>query len=170
MTAAGPLFGIAIGIAALAGAACMKPRMRIVYNSSDSAPRGWYLVLPPAQIHAGDYVVARLPIDIANFAASRGYLPRSVPILKQVAAVSAQRVCIGNAVVHIDGAAVAHTLGTDSKDRPLTAWEHCRLLVKDELFLLNSSHPGSFDSRYFGPIDVSFVRGRAIPLLTTELP
>ena len=168
MTRRGPFLCMSLGITAIIAAAYVNPQIRIVYNPSDSAPRGWYLVLPPAQIHAGDYVVARLPIDIANFAASRGYLPRSVPILKQVAAVSAQRVCIGNAVVHIDGAAVAHTLGTDSKDRPLTAWEHCRSLVEDELFLLNSSHPGSFDSRYFGPIDASFVLGRAIPLWTSD--
>src|SRR5439155_4549770 len=151
-------------IAALIAAAWVKPAVRIVYNPSNSAPRGWYLVLPPTQLHAGDYVVARLPIDIASFAVSRSYLPRSVPILKQVAAVSGQRVCIHNAAVYIDGAAVAHTLGTDGKHRSLTAWEHCRSLVEDELFLLNSSHPGSFDSRYLGPIDVSFVRGRAIPL------
>ena len=27
--------------------------------------------------------------------------------------------------------------------------------------------PASFDSRYFGPIDVSFVRGTAVPIMTT---
>jgi conjugative transfer signal peptidase TraF len=157
-----------LGIAGLIAATCVKPAIRIVYNPSESAPEGWYVVFPAAHLRAGDYVVAQLPTDTAAFAAARGYLPRSVLILKQIAAVSGQPVCIRNAVVYIDGAAVARTLDADSDERPLTAWEHCRLLLKDELFLLNFANVGSFDSRYFGPIDASFVRGRAIPLSTTE--
>jgi type IV secretory pathway protease TraF len=68
----------------------------------------------------------------------------------------------------IDEAAVTTTLTLDGKRRPLTAWSHCRRLEAGELFLLNSSTPSSFDSRYFGPIDVSFVRGRANLLWTTK--
>jgi hypothetical protein len=46
----------------------------------------------------------------------------------------------------------------------LTAWAHCRALLDDELFLLNLTNPGSFDSCYFGPIDTSFVRGLGGPI------
>jgi conjugative transfer signal peptidase TraF len=169
MIARGPIFGIALGIAAAFAAAHVKPTVCIVYNPSDSAPRGWYLVRPASRLSVGEYVVARLPNDTAAFAATRGYLPRSVPILKQIAAVNGQRVCIRDAVVYVDGAAVTRTLDRDGRGRPLTAWRHCQVLGVDELFLLNSKNPGSFDSRYFGPIDASFVRGRAIPLLTMEL-
>jgi conjugative transfer signal peptidase TraF len=157
-----------LGLAALVAAAYLKPDLRLVYNPSDSAPRGWYIVSPVTDFRAGDYVVTRLPNDTATLAASRGYLPRSVPILKQIAAVSGQRVCIRRAVVYIDSIAVAQTLSSDSDHRPLIAWEHCRTLIKDELFLLNPHHEASFDSRYFGPVDVSFVRGRAVPLLRSE--
>ena len=158
-----------LGVAALCVVAWAKPPVRFVYNPSQSAPKGWYLVLPATRLRAGDYVVARLPSDTASLAATRDYLPRSVPILKQIAAVSGQRVCVRNSVVYIDGAAVAHTLETDGKKRPLTAWTDCRLLFNDELFLLNPGNPASFDSRYFGPIDASFVRGQAFPLWTSDL-
>ena len=47
-------------------------------------------------------------------------------------------------------------------------FEGVRVLVEHELFLLNSTNVASFDSRYFGPIDSSFVRGRAIPLSTSD--
>ena len=158
-----------LGIAAFIAAACVTPATRIVYNPSDSAPRGWYLVFQAARVRVGDYVVVRLPRDTAALAAARDYLPRSVPILKQIAALGGQRVCIRNAVVYVDGAAITRALDVDSKGRPLTAGVHCRALFDDELFLLNLTNPRSFDSRYFGPIDASFVRGRAIPLSTTDM-
>jgi conjugative transfer signal peptidase TraF len=169
MIARGPIFGIILGIATVLAAAYMKPAVRIVYNPSDSAPRGWYLVRPASRLSVGEYVVARLPSETAAFAATRGYLPRSVPILKQIAAIGGQRVCIRNGVVYVDGAALARTLDRDGKNRSLTAWRRCQMLGADELFLLNVTNPGSFDSRYFGPLDTSFVRGRAIPLMTEEV-
>ena len=169
MITRGPIFGIALGIAAVFAAAYVKPTVRIVYNPSDSAPRGWYLVRPAPRLSVGEYVVARLPSDTAAFAATRGYLPRSVPILKQIGAVNGQRVCIRDGVVYVSGAAMARVLDHDGKGRPLTAWRHCQELGVGELFLLNTTNPGSFDSRYFGPIDASFVRGRATPLMTKTL-
>jgi conjugative transfer signal peptidase TraF len=168
MIVRGPIAGMVLGVTALVAAAYLKPATRLVYNPTDSAPRGWYLVVPMIRAHPGDYVIALLPSDTAMLAATRGYLPRSVPILKQIAAVAGQRVCIRDAVVYIDDNAAARTLDTDSKHHPLTAWAHCRHLIGDELFLLNARNPASFDSRYFGPVDESFVRGRAIPLATTD--
>ena len=109
-----------------------------------------------------------MPNDTAALAAARDYLRPSVPILKQIAALGSQRASIGNAAVYINGAAVARAFDVDDKGRPLTAWAHCRVLGKDELLLLNLTNPGSLDSRYFGPIDASLVRGRAIPVWTTE--
>jgi conjugative transfer signal peptidase TraF len=168
MIVRGPIAGMVLGVTALVAAAYLKPATRLVYNPTDSAPRGWYLVVPLIRAHPGDYVVAFLPSDTATLAATRGYLPRSVPILKQIAAVDGQRVCIRDTVVYIDDTAVARTLDTDSKHHPLTAWAHCRHLIGAELFLLNARNPASFDSRYFGPLDESFVRGRAIPLATSD--
>jgi type IV secretory pathway protease TraF len=43
----------------------------------------------------------------------------------------------------------------------LLAWNGCRQLVERELFLLNPSNRASFDSRYLGPLDASFVLGVA---------
>ena len=166
MTTAGWLVGILVGVNFLVAAVSTRPTLRIVYNASDSAPRGWYVVVPADHLRVGQYVVARLPEDIGVLAASRGYVPRSVPVLKRIAAIGGQRVCIRGAAVYIDGVEVARVLDADLSKRPLTAWRRCRPLVQGELFLLNADVPQSFDSRYFGPVDISFVRGRAI-LLTT---
>jgi conjugative transfer signal peptidase TraF len=158
------LVGMLLGIVALVSATWMRPALRLVYNASESAPRGWYRVVRAEHLQVGDYVVARLPEAVATLAASRGYVPRSVPVLKRIAAVEGQAVCIRDRVVSVDGAPIASTLSVDVNGRLLTAWRHCRQLINGEIFILNLPAPASFDSRYFGPLDVSFVLGQATPL------
>jgi conjugative transfer signal peptidase TraF len=168
MSACAALLGSAFGLLAITVSALVKPDIRLVYNPTESAPRGWYVVHPAVQLEVGDYVVAQLPRDIGAFAAKRHYLPPHVPVLKRIAATAGQRVCVRDGAVLIDGAAVATTLTLDAKRRSLIAWPHCRKLESGEIFLLNANRPSSFDSRYFGPLDVSFVRGRANLLWTTR--
>ena len=148
------------------GAAWFKPAIQLVFNPTDSAPRGWYLITPVAHFRVGDYVVAQIPRAAALLAAARGYLPLTVPLLKQVGAVAGARVCSRNGVVYVDGVATTRTLDVDSKGRALTGWQQCRALGSDELFLLNPGNKASFDSRYFGPVKTTEVRGRATPLWT----
>ena len=42
----------------------VKPSTQVVYNGSDSAPRGFYQVQPVTVFHRGDYIVARLPAHV----------------------------------------------------------------------------------------------------------
>ena len=150
-----------VGVAMLVASTVSSSSIRLVYNASDSAPRGFYVVESAAQLHVGDYVIARLPDGSAALAAKRGYLPRSIPVLKQIAAIGGQQVCVRGGSVYVDARVVAQTLEEDGQRRKLHAWNGCRRLLPEELFLLNSSSPASFDSRYLGPLDVSFVLGRA---------
>ena len=75
-----------------------------------------------------------------------------------------QPVCVTGGVVHTDGVPVATVLRVDGMGRPLLAWPSCRRLRPGELFLLSTTNPASFDSRYFGPVRVSAVLGIAHPL------
>jgi conjugative transfer signal peptidase TraF len=136
---------------------------RLVYNASDSAPRGFYIVDAARHLHVGDLVVARMPLDAAALAAQRQYLPKDVPLIKTVAAIAPQLVCVRADGVRIDGKWVAPVLDADARGRRLTAWPACRQLADTELFIM-SAHPASFDSRYFGPVDATRVLGRARPL------
>jgi len=161
---------IGLGIAALAWPSVHTPIARLVYNPSDSVPRGWYYIGPPDSLHVGSIVLARLPIDAAALAAQRGYLPEHIPLLKRIGAMSPQQVCIEKHIVRIDGVAVTGVRATDGRGRPLLAWQPCRRLRNGELFLLNATNPASFDSRYFGPVAVSAVIGSAQPLWTWDTP
>lgn len=159
-----------LGIAAFAWPSDHTPVARLVYNPSDSVPRGWYRIGPPDSLHVGGIVLARLPADTAALAARRGYLPERIPLLKRIGAMSPQQVCIEKHIVRIDGVVVTGVRATDGRGRPLPAWQQCRRLHDGELFLLNATNPASFDSRYFGPVTVSAVIGSAQPLWTWGTP
>ncbi len=142
----------------------------LVYNPSDSVPRGWYRIGSPNSLHVGGIVLVRLPVCAAALAAQRGYLLAGVPLLKRVGAVAPQSVCVGEGVVRIDGMAAAAVLAEDGVGRPLSPWAQCRALSEGELFLLSNTHAASFDSRYFGPVHASAVIGSAHPLWTWSAP
>jgi conjugative transfer signal peptidase TraF len=159
-----------LGLAALLMPLAIPNRVHLVYNPSDSVPRGWYRIGPANPLQVGGIVLARLPAPAAALAAQRGYLPAGVPLLKRIGAVAPQQVCMDDASVRIDGVAVATVMGADGSGRPLPAWPQCRRLVHGELFLLSSTNPASFDSRYFGPIREPDVIGSAQPLWTWSAP
>jgi conjugative transfer signal peptidase TraF len=139
---------------------------RLIYNPTDSAPRGWYWLQPTNVFSVGDEVLVDLPDPAARLAAERHYLPMGVPLLKGIGARVGQRVCIRDRIVYIDAKPAATALSRDTAGRPLPTFSQCRLLLPSELFLLNPAKRTSFDSRYFGPVAVSRVRGRAVPLWT----
>lgn len=156
------LFGLAI----VSLSALVKPSYRLLYNASDSAPRGWYALVPAHDLRIDTLVFARLPSRAETLAAERGYLPHSVPLLKHVAATRGHHVCSRAGIVMIDGLFVGRALARDGAGRSLQQWTQCRSLEDDELFLLGEDNPASFDSRYFGPVNVAAVVGEAIPLWT----
>lgn len=155
------------GLAALAWASFASPLPRLVYNPSDSVAVGWYHIDSTSRrvdaLPVGSIVLAQLPADAAVLAAQRGYLPTHVPLLKRVGAIAPQRVCVVDGVVRIDGVPMAAALPADRMGRPLRASRTCRRLRPGELFLLSTTNPASFDSRYFGPIPAVDVIGMAHP-------
>lgn len=160
---------VAAGLTALVLPATLRLPVRLVYNPSDSVPRGWYRIDTAGSLHVGDLVLAGLPVATAALAAQRDYLPAGVPLLKGVAAVAPQHVCSDGTAVSIDGRPTASALPADSHGRSLSAWRQCRRLFEGEVFLLSTSHPASFDSRYFGPVEASAVIGVASPVWTFEV-
>ena len=169
------LAGLSVcGLAALAWAAFVHPLPRLVYNPSDSVAVGWYRVDPrghgAASLLVGSIVLTRLPADAAALSAQRGYLPARIPLLKRVGAVAPQEVCVFGALVWIDGVPVAAVRSADRLGRPLPSWPQCRQLRPSELFLLSSTNPASFDSRYFGPVNASAVIGVAHPVWLESRP
>jgi conjugative transfer signal peptidase TraF len=103
----------------------------------------------------------------------RGYLRRGLcaggvaPLIKTVAATSGQRVSIAGCV-RIDGAILPHSrlMEFDGEGRPLSP--HVGGQVPPGAVYLHSSSPGSFDSRYFGPVATTNILGLARGVWTRD--
>jgi conjugative transfer signal peptidase TraF len=154
----------------LAASATLDERPLVVWNATDSAPKGLYRVHPlaAAEIQVGELVILRPDASDAALFAERGYLPADVPLLKRIAAVAGQLVCEHNRALTIDGKHVADALPTDGRGRRLNAWNGCRRVLDDEVFVLMADVPASLDGRYFGPTPLRSVTGRATPIWTWD--
>src|SRR6516165_3584517 len=124
----------------------------LVWNVSESVPIGLYRVQPARKLTVTDLVVAMPPEPLATFLAKGGYLPRGVPLIKRVLALPRQTVCRTGLAITVDGIEMGTARERDSRDRPLPAWQGCRIVTKGGVFLMNWDEPASMDGRYFGPI------------------
>ena len=140
----------------------------LVWNASKSVPIGLYQVRPAGKLEITDLVVALPPEPLATFLAAGGYLPRDVPLIKRILALPGQTVCRSGFTMVVDGIDMGSARARDHRGRGLPTWQGCRLLSKEEVFLMNWDEPASLDGRYFGPIPVAAVVGRANPIWTLE--
>jgi conjugative transfer signal peptidase TraF len=145
-----------------------KPAPRFVWNVSESVPIGLYQVQPARNLIVTTLVVAYPPEPLATFLADGGYLPPGVPLIKRVLALPGQTVCRTGLTITIDGIDMGAARERDRRGRPLPVWQGCRVVTAGEVFLMNWDEPASLDGRYFGPIPLSAVVGRAEPLWTFE--
>jgi conjugative transfer signal peptidase TraF len=159
---------------AVAGGASVASRIGFGLNLSGSAPRGLYRAVPGIPTR-GALVVTCLPSDVGSFGRLRGYLGSgdcpgdAQPVLKRVVAVAGD-------TVSIDGLGVAVN-GTPVTSRPIHEHDHAgrplphrpfglHRVAEGDLWVLGVSLAPSWDSRYFGSVPVSGVRGIARPVLT----
>jgi type IV secretory pathway protease TraF len=105
---------------------------------------------------------------LRQFAARRGYLPFDRLLLKIVAAGPGHIVCRLGSRVWAGGHSGVWASRTDALGRSLPNWRACRRLQANELFVLGSQF-GSFDSRYFGPINRQSVLAALRPMLAFRL-
>jgi len=143
-----------LGAGALAGTVSSAPLLA-VYNPSPSMPMGWY-VRVPLEPGIGRIVV----IDPPMGALYAGW-PAGMRLIKPVAAVAGDHVCVDGAALEINSRSVASVS---------TGWSGCRQLGVDELFLLAPKRPDSVDSRVYGPVGRADVLGVFVPVWTEETP
>lgn len=154
----------ALGCGALVANAIRAPLPRLVWNASASAPIGLYRVAPGPSVAVGDMVIGRLPADVRLLAARRHYLPLGVPLVKRVVAGPGARICARGDAVTVDGRLLVRRRTADRAGRPLPAWTGCRILTRDQVLLVMTTVPDSFDGRYFGPTARGDVIGKAVLL------
>ncbi|KTE19452.1 MULTISPECIES: S26 family signal peptidase [Sphingomonadaceae] len=139
-----------------------------IWNASASTPIGLYRIDHPRHLAVTDLVAVRAPEAFADFMVERGYIGRGVPLMKRVAGLPGQEVCRRDHAITVDGAPMGDALDRDHLGRPLPDWQGCRRIAGGELFLMNWAVRDSLDGRYFGPMPVGAVIGRALPVWTDE--
>jgi conjugative transfer signal peptidase TraF len=162
------LVTMTLGIVAIGATAGSGTAPRLVWNVSGSVPTGLYRVRPARGLTVATLVVAYPPEPLARWLAERRYLPRGVPLLKPILALEGQMVCRAGFVVTVDGRERGAAREQDHNGRPLPVWQGCRVISAGEIFLMNPDEPASLDGRYFGPIPLAAIAGRAEPLWTSR--
>jgi conjugative transfer signal peptidase TraF len=166
MTARAALIVLAAGV--LISTVGPKPLPHYIWNLTPSVPRGLYAIRPPGYLRVSLLVVAWPPEPLATVLDRGDYLPRGVPLLKRIFALSGQTVCRAGTQISVDHIVVSPAREHDGRGRLLPSWQGCRVIAADEVFLMNWDEPDSLDGRYFGPLPKSSVVARAIPLWTDE--
>ena len=157
------LLAVAAGTAIIlvTAGSLIRPAPRLVWNASASAPEGLYAVVPTASIGVGAMVIARVPERYRSLAAARHYIPRNVPLVKQVAAGPGDQICALGRDLYRNGIFLATRRAADGMGRALPGWQGCVRLRDRQYFLLMAAAPLSFDRRYFGPSDRKDILGQA---------
>ncbi|WP_252193175.1 MULTISPECIES: conjugative transfer signal peptidase TraF [unclassified Rhizobium] len=137
-------------------------------NLTPSEPLGlWRIVKPDRAILAGDRVFICPPdTDKMHKARARGYLRFGLcrgwvaPLIKTVVATSGQMIEIDDDV-RVDGHSLPHSrvAPVDGQGREMVQYDGG--VVPPGMVFLHSEFPGSFDSRYFGPLPMDGILGLA---------
>jgi conjugative transfer signal peptidase TraF len=118
----------------------------------------WVVEVPPV-LHRGELVTFRRPASVAAFWSWR------TPLLKPIAGVPGDLVCIESSGVSVAGRHYGPVLHADSQGTPLPVLRGCQVVPPGQVFVA-SPQPRSLDSRYYGPLPVSQIRARALPVWT----
>ncbi|MEM8992172.1 MAG: S26 family signal peptidase [Pseudomonadota bacterium] len=141
---------------------------RVLWNVSASVPIGLYRLHPVDQMVVGDLVAVQPPPALSDYLDARGYIPRSVLLLKHVAALEGALVCRSGDAITVDHLRLVNAHAEDRYGRDLPVWRGCHRLGAGEVFLMNSDAPDSFDGRYFGPLPRTAITARLTPLWTVD--
>lgn len=135
-------------------------------------PIGMYQV-DQKTVSRGDLVEVCLPEHIAKFAFERNYLSAGrcangiEPVIKQVVGMQSNVVNVQSNGVSINYKRLPHSqiFSKDRKGRTLFSVLRGQFILKpNEVFLYGTSDVYSFDSRYFGAIDVKYIQSVLKPV------
>ena len=143
-------------------------------NTTPSIPVGVYR-LTNEPIVKGAYVLfCPPPTPVFAMAKARGYLGAGYcpggygHLMKKILAVKNDVVTIGTDGVQVNGLLLPMStpIKADGAGRPLPSHEALWMLGSDEVLVMSDSNNGSFDGRYFGPIQRSQIEGVVRPVYT----
>ncbi len=146
------------------------------WNPTSSLPPGLYRVVSAS---TDTNLIAFCPTGIAQRdSILRGYRPHGMqcadhyaPIMKPIAARPGDTVLVTKKGIAVNGKPLANTQQfiADSQKRPMNPWpEGTYRVAPGTIWVLSTYSKYSYDSRYYGPIEVSQVIAHVKPLWTEK--
>jgi conjugative transfer signal peptidase TraF len=150
----------------------------LCWNNSPSMPEGLYRTVAfHGPTYRGKAVTVCPGKAVAALGLARGYIdPGACPggvtaLLKPVVAVPGDTVTIDASGIAVNGQLLPHStpLDHDGANRPLQAMTFGIYQVgPDEVWLVSSHDPRSWDSRYWGPVPIATIRDEAFSVIVGE--
>ena len=152
---------VAIVFLAFILAGSWLPGRMTVATSGSLDHRVFFLLPAPAKIESGDYLVFRHQ-GLSQM--QQGLRGDHDQMIKKVGCLPGDQLTINEANhFFCNGRSLGQALETDSKGRPLPIFSFNGPVPADKLFLVGT-HPRSYDSKYYGFIDVHEISHQALPL------
>jgi conjugative transfer signal peptidase TraF len=138
----------------------------LLWNWTASLPLGLYWLSPgERRARPGDLVAFPVPQAVRQLVQERRYLPPDALLVKPVVAAEADRVCTEGGTLRVNDVPFGAVVTEDTRGRPLPHPEVCGPLARGLVYVA-SRFPTSFDSRSFGAVPRSAIRGTVTPLWT----
>lgn len=135
---------------------------RITVATSGSLDHRVFFLLPaPAKVELGDYLVFRHR-DLSRV--QQGLRGDHDLMIKRVGCLPGEQLTTDEThFFTCNGQPLGQALEADSKGRPLPLFSFNGTVPTDKLFMVGT-HPRSYDSKYYGFIDVHEISHQALPL------
>lgn len=137
-----------------------------VFNDSFSMPVGLYLIDRDDDYKVGDIVVVDPPQQIKNFMITRGYLKEGNDLIKKIEGIEGDVYHTKNQSAYINAKYLGQIYKVDSNKRPVPQFLGEHVIPKDYFLAIADNRPNSFDSRYFGFLELKDIKYKVHPLLT----
>jgi conjugative transfer signal peptidase TraF len=150
----------------LAGVVLVVGKSPYYLNLSNSEPWGIYrLYLFQGDLKTGELVIMDVPAQARPYVYGRGWLPEGGRLLKNIGAIPGDQVMIKNDRFMINQKYIGPVFDQDSQGNPLPKLRGS-FRIKPGYFLpIATMIPNSFDGRYFGPVPLRLIVGKAKPVL-----
>ena len=143
-------------------------------NTTPSIPVGVYRLTNETLVKGAYVLFCPPPAAVFDMAKARGYLGAGYcpggygQLIKKILAVQDDVVSIGTDGVRVNGQLLplSAPIKADGAGRPMPDYKAARVLGSTEVLVMSDSHSGSFDGRYFGPIQRSQIQGVIRPIFT----
>jgi len=126
-------------------------------NVSPSTPLGLYRLAPlTLPLPRGTLVLLPVPARV------RAWHGKTMPLVKPVAAIAGDTVCVQESSLWIEGERYG-PVWREAHGTLLPQWTGCQVIPEGQVFLASKA-PNSLDGRYFGSTPIVDLTAQAVPL------